>query len=86
MREWLSETVAYIRDAGSVGVVLFALVYVVAAVLFLPGAVLTLGAGFAYGPVLGVLIVSPVSVLAASVAFLVGRFVARDWIGPASPG
>ena len=80
-REWLSGTVAYIRDAGTLGLLLFALVYVTAAVCFLPGAVLTLGAGFAYGPVLGVLIVSPVSVLAASVAFLVGRFVARDWVG-----
>jgi uncharacterized membrane protein YdjX (TVP38/TMEM64 family) len=81
VRAWLSGTVAYIRDAGTLGVLLFATVYVVAAVFFLPGAVLTLGAGFAYGPVLGVLIVSPVSVLAASVAFLVGRFVAREWIG-----
>ena len=80
VHDWLAASVAYIREARAVGVALFALLYVVATVFFLPGAVLTMGAGFAYGPVLGVLIVSPVSVLAASVAFMVGRFVARDWI------
>lgn len=77
----LPALVSYVRGAGAVGIVLFAVAYVVSAVALLPGAVLTLAAGFVYGPVLGLAIVSPVSVLAATCAFLLGRTVARDWIG-----
>ena len=77
----LPAMVSYVRGAGAVGIVLFAAAYVVSAVALLPGAVLTLAAGFVYGPVLGLAIVSPVSVIAATCAFLLGRTVARDWIG-----
>lgn len=77
----LVTVVAYVREAGAAGILIFALAYVVSAVAFLPGAALTLVAGFLYGPVLGTVIVSPVSVLAATCAFVLGRTVARDWIG-----
>lgn len=77
----LVAVVAYIREAGATGVLLFAIAYVVSAVAFLPGAALTLVAGFLYGPVLGTAIVSPVSVLAATCSFMLGRTLARDWIG-----
>jgi uncharacterized membrane protein YdjX (TVP38/TMEM64 family) len=76
----LPALVSYARGAGAMGIVLFAVAYVVSAVALLPGAVLTLAAGFVYGPLLGMAIVSPVSVLAATCAFLLGRTVARDWI------
>ena len=79
--EWTRQLVVWIRDAGAVGVLAFAGAYILATVLVLPGSILTLGAGFAYGPLLGTLLVSPVSVAAATVAFLLGRTVARDWIG-----
>jgi uncharacterized membrane protein YdjX (TVP38/TMEM64 family) len=42
--------------------------------------VLTIGGGFAYGPLWGLVLVSPVSVLAATAAFLLGRTVARGWV------
>ena len=72
--------VTWMRGAGLAGVALFAAAYVVAALLLIPGALLTLGAGFAYGPWLGLLVVSPVSLLAATVAFTLGRGVAREWV------
>ncbi len=77
----LVDAVAFVRNAGPAGVLLFALAYVVSTVALLPGVLLTLAAGFLYGPVVGTLIVSPVSVLAATCSFLLGRTVARDWIG-----
>ncbi len=80
LEEWILALAEYIRDAGSTGVIAFALVYVAAAVLFLPGSLITLAAGFAYGPFIGLAVVSPVSVLAATAAFLVGRYLARDWV------
>lgn len=65
------------RSAGWLGAVAYGLAYVAATVLLLPGSVLTLGAGFAWGPVLGVALVSPVSVLAATAAFALGRSLLR---------
>jgi uncharacterized membrane protein YdjX (TVP38/TMEM64 family) len=58
----------------------FVLLYVVACVLFLPGSVLTLGAGVIFGVVKGSVIVSVASTLGATVAFLVGRYLARGWV------
>jgi len=72
--------VAWIRDAGWIGVAVFTALYVGAAVALLPGSVLTLGAGFAYGPVWGTLLVSPVSVLASVAAFALARTVLRPWV------
>ena len=77
---WAAGLVDGIRGAGVFGLVLYALAYMTAAVLLLPGSLLTLGAGLAYGPVFGTLLVSPVSVAAASLAFLLGRTVARPWV------
>jgi uncharacterized membrane protein YdjX (TVP38/TMEM64 family) len=80
LREWIQTFVAWVQDLGAVGVVVFALAYVVAAIFMLPGSILTLAAGFAYGLGWGVLLVSPVSVLGASAAFLIGRHFFRDRI------
>jgi uncharacterized membrane protein YdjX (TVP38/TMEM64 family) len=55
-------------------------IYVVACVLFVPGTILTLGAGFAFGVVVGTVTVSLASTLGATAAFLVGRTLARDWV------
>jgi len=78
--QWSGQLVSWIRGAGAVGVAVYAAAYIAAAVLMLPGSILTLGAGFAYGPVLGTLLVSPVSVAAATLAFLLGRTIARGWV------
>jgi uncharacterized membrane protein YdjX (TVP38/TMEM64 family) len=77
---WALALVAWIRGAGAGGVAAFAVAYIAATVLLLPGSVLTLGAGFAYGPALGLLLVSPVSVVAATAAFSLGRSIARGWV------
>lgn len=72
--------IEWIRGAGVPGALVFILAYAAATVALLPGSLLTLGAGFAYGPVLGTAIVSPASVLGATLSFLLGRTVARGWI------
>lgn len=71
--------VEWSRLAGPAGAALFSGAYVVSTVLLLPGSVLTLGAGYAWGPLWGVALVSPVSVAAATAAFLVGRTLGRSW-------
>lgn len=69
-----------VRALGVWGPVLLALAWIPAAVLLVPGSILTLGAGFAFGVVVGTLSVSIGSVLGACSAFLVGRTVAREWV------
>ncbi|MDX2018997.1 MAG: TVP38/TMEM64 family protein [Deltaproteobacteria bacterium] len=77
---WLLAFVEWVRGLGALGAVVFGVAYVLATVFMLPGSVLTLGSGFLYGPLLGTLVVSPASVVGATLAFLVGRFVARGWV------
>ncbi|MGE3343489.1 MAG: TVP38/TMEM64 family protein [Vicinamibacterales bacterium] len=83
---WAEQLSGWIRSAGAAGVVVFAAVYVAAAVFMLPGSVLTLMAGFAFGPVWGTVLVSPVSVLAATLAFTLGRTVARARVASRAGG
>jgi uncharacterized membrane protein YdjX (TVP38/TMEM64 family) len=74
---WLLE---WAQRAGPLGAVIVAAAYVPAAVLFLPGAILTLGAGFVLGLPIGTAAVSLGSTAGAVAAFLVGRSLARDWV------
>ncbi len=70
----------WVAQLGPWGPVLFIGLYVAATVLFLPGSVLTLGAGAVFGVVWGSVYVSVASTLGATCAFLVGRHLARDAI------
>lgn len=80
VRAVLREGLDAIGRLGAWGPVLFIAAYVVATVLFLPGSVLTLGAGAVFGVALGSVYVSIASTLGATAAFLVGRYLARDWV------
>jgi uncharacterized membrane protein YdjX (TVP38/TMEM64 family) len=54
--------------------------YVIACVLFVPGSILTLSAGFLFGVVRGLIYVSVAATLGATLAFLMGRYFAREWV------
>ncbi len=73
LRAWAASLVGWIHGAGVLGIAVFVVAYVGAALLLLPGSALTLGAGFAYGPLWGTLLVVPTSVLAAVIAFATAR-------------
>jgi len=81
VREWLLAFLSWSRGVGVWGPISLAAVYVVACVLLLPGSILTLGAGFAFGLLPGVAAVMAGSVAGAAAAFLLGRTVARGWVG-----
>lgn len=80
LNEYLGRFFQTIQSLGVWGPVLLAAVYVVATVFMVPGTILTLGAGFAFGVVTGTIAVSIGSVLGALLAFLVGRTMARDFV------
>jgi uncharacterized membrane protein YdjX (TVP38/TMEM64 family) len=79
-QDYLLDLVTWIRGAGWVGVGVFMLAYILATVSFLPGSILTLGAGFAYGVGVGTVIVWMASNLGATLAFVFGRTLARHWV------
>ena len=77
--DWTVRLAERARGTGATGVALFFAVYVASTVLLLPGSILTLAAGFVYGPVWGLVVASPASVTGATCAFLLGRTTLRDW-------
>ena len=79
-RALLRDTLAALESLGPWGPVIFVLLYIVAAVLFVPGSALTLGAGALFGVGLGSVLVSVGAASFTTAAFLVGRYLARDWV------
>jgi uncharacterized membrane protein YdjX (TVP38/TMEM64 family) len=69
-----------VQQIGPWGAVVLGAAYIPAAILFVPGSFLTLGAGFLFGPVKGTLVVSLGSTAGAAAAFIVARRVAHDWV------
>jgi uncharacterized membrane protein YdjX (TVP38/TMEM64 family) len=78
--QWMVDFIQWAKGMGPTGGVVYALFYIAGTALFFPGLPLTLGAGFLYGAVIGTLVVSPASVAGASLAFLIARYFARDWV------
>ncbi len=76
----LLEALTWIRDLGVLGPLVFAVMYVIAAVALVPGSILTLGAGVIFGVLKGTMVVAVSATLGATAAFLVGRYLARDWV------
>ncbi|MCO6413452.1 MAG: TVP38/TMEM64 family protein, partial [Thiogranum sp.] len=76
----------WIQDAGFWAPLLFMLVYAVAAVLFLPGSVLTLAGGALFGPVLGTFYNLTGATIGAALAFLIARYLASDWVANKTGG
>ena len=80
IQQMLVSLVTWIDSLGPIGSVVFILAYIAVTVAFLPASVVTLGAGFVFGVVKGSTLVFIGAMLGATAAFLVGRFLARDWI------
>eukprot|EP00013_Stygamoeba_regulata_P008272 CAMPEP_0177686930 /NCGR_PEP_ID=MMETSP0447-20121125/33839_1 /TAXON_ID=0 /ORGANISM="Stygamoeba regulata, Strain BSH-02190019" /LENGTH=705 /DNA_ID=CAMNT_0019197101 /DNA_START=34 /DNA_END=2151 /DNA_ORIENTATION=- len=80
IQQGLVDFLNWIQGLGALGPVLLVLIYIVACVLFIPGSVITIGAGFVFGLLWGFVSVSIGSTLGAGAAFLLGRFLVRDWV------
>ncbi len=76
----LKDILDWIDTLNQAAPLVFVLIYVIACVLFIPGSVLTLGAGLVFGVIWGTVLVSLASTIGASCAFLIGRYFARDYI------
>ncbi len=68
----------YVQSLGPAGFMLFALVYVLATLVIGPAGLLSMSAGLIWGPMVGLVAVLASATLAALVAALIGRYVARS--------
>jgi uncharacterized membrane protein YdjX (TVP38/TMEM64 family) len=69
-----------IDDLGPSAPFWFILTYIVACLTFFPGFILTMGGGILFGLVKGTLYVSIGATIGAACAFLLSRYVARQWV------
>lgn len=75
---WLEGSVEWVSSLGLRGIAVLILIYIVAAVLFVPGSILTLAAGAMFGLFWGTVAASLGATLGAGAAFLAGRYLARE--------
>lgn len=78
--EWMRQSMAWIEQTGPLGWVWFIVLYALSCVLFLPGSVLSVGAGAVYGFWGATALVSAASVAGAFANFLSARFLLRGWM------
>jgi uncharacterized membrane protein YdjX (TVP38/TMEM64 family) len=70
----------WIASSGWVGAVWFIVLYTLTCVFFLPGSILTIGAGAVYGFWFSTALVTISSTVGAAVNFLTSRYLARNWM------
>jgi uncharacterized membrane protein YdjX (TVP38/TMEM64 family) len=80
LQETLRGVLIKINSFGAVGAIAYIALYIIATVAFLPGSIVTLGAGVVYGVFLGSIYVFIGATLGATAAFLIGRYLARGWV------
>ena len=69
-----------VGELGPLAWLAFMALYALATVLFLPGSVLTLAGGSLFGPALGTFVNLTGATLGATLAFLLSRYLASDWV------
>lgn len=87
-REQFSATAlqTWMQDAGAAAPLVFMALYAAATVLFLPGSILTIAGGALFGPVWGTFYSLTGATLGATLAFLVARYLASDWVARKAGG
>jgi uncharacterized membrane protein YdjX (TVP38/TMEM64 family) len=69
-----------IHGYGALAPIIYMLFYTIAPALFLPGLPITIVGGILFGPFWGVVYTITSATAGACIAFLVSRYVARDWV------
>ncbi len=76
--EWIGAVNAWVESLGAWGPIAYGAFYIVAALAFIPGSAITIGAGALFGLGLGTVVVSIASTTSAALAFPLARSLFRD--------
>lgn len=76
----LQISVMWVKSLGPLGSIAFMVIYNLATLLFIPGSLLTLTGGWLFGVFWGSVYVLIAAILGATFAFLIGRYLSRDWV------
>jgi uncharacterized membrane protein YdjX (TVP38/TMEM64 family) len=76
----LQQSLIWVKNLGSLGPIAFVIIYNLATIFFIPGSVLTLGGGVLFGVFWGSIYVFIAATFGAIFAFLIGRYLSRDWV------
>lgn len=80
IRELVQTSLHWVESLGVLAPIMFILIYNLATVLFIPGSLLTLKGGCLFGVVWGSIYVTIAAMFGAICAFLIGRYLSRDWV------
>jgi len=76
----VQNSLLWVKSLGIWGAIAFITIYNFATILFIPGSILTLGGGALFGVFWGSIYVFIAATLGATSAFLIGRYLTRDWV------
>jgi uncharacterized membrane protein YdjX (TVP38/TMEM64 family) len=80
LQELFSKSLLWVDSLGWWGAIAFIVIYNIATLLFIPGSLLTLKGGSLFGLLWGSVYVLIAATIGATFAFLVGRYISRDWV------
>lgn len=80
VQEILHNSLTEIKSLGWLAPIGFIFIYNLATLLFIPGSLLTLKGGCLFGVFWGSIYVLIAAILGATGAFLLGRYLSRDWV------
>lgn len=79
LQHLLQNALTWVDSLGPIAPIAFIVLYNLATILLIPGSLLTLGSGVLFGLWWGSLYVLFAATLGATLAFWIGRNIARDW-------
>ncbi|MEA5583185.1 TVP38/TMEM64 family protein [Nodularia harveyana UHCC-0300] len=76
----LNHSILWVQSLGALGPIAYIVIYNLATILFIPGSLLTLKGGCLFGLLWGSIYVLIAAIIGAISAFIVGRYLSRDWV------
>ncbi|MEQ9232789.1 TVP38/TMEM64 family protein [Coleofasciculus sp. E2-BRE-01] len=80
IRELLQTALHWVESLGVLAPIVYIIIYNLATVLFIPGSLLTLKGGCLFGLFWGSIYVTIAAMFGAIFAFLIGRYLSREWV------
>ncbi|AHJ27229.1 TVP38/TMEM64 family protein [Nodularia spumigena CS-584] len=76
----LNNSILWVQSLGVFGPIAYIVIYNLATILFIPGSLLTLKGGCLFGLFWGAVYVLIAAIIGAILAFILGRYLSRDWV------